>query len=299
MTVPESFRALVSGRPPDAPGTPSGDAWLDRLPRLVEEHLAAWNLTPDGGPRHGECALVVPVRRGGERWVLKITWPHAEARWEHLALRLWDGRGAVRLVAANPHAAALLLERLSPVDLRSVGILDACVEIGTLLARLDRPADPRLDSLADAAVRWRARFAAGSPLVPRRLTQQAAGELEELLADQGPPRLVHIDLHDGNVLRSDRGWLAIDPKPMAGEPAFAVAPIVWNRAEEAARAHDLRTHVRLRADLVADAAGLDPDRVRAWTHLRLVLSALNAAAHAPASDDFRTRMIATAKAFSS
>lgn len=301
--IPESFRAAVAGRASDAPGEPSGDAWLARLPGLIEDHLNAWSLTPDGPATHGECALVLPVARGGERLVVKLTWPHAEARLEHLALRQWDGRGAVRLVAANPGAYALLLERLSTTDLRSVGVLEACEVIGGLFTLLDRPAGPQFDTLAGAAARWQATFDAGTPLVPRRMTQQAASELAALLAEPQPERLVHTDLHDANVLAhaSDGAsrWVAIDPKPLAAEWAFAVAPIVWNRAEETARAHSVRTHVRLRADIVGDVAGLDPDRVRAWTHVRLVLNAVDAAAHAPASDAFRARMITLAKAFAS
>ena len=39
--------------------------------------------------------------------------------------------------------------------------------------------------------------------------------------------LVHQDLHGDNVLAAQREpWLVIDPKPLAGEREFAVAPIV-------------------------------------------------------------------------
>ena len=54
---------------------------------------------------------------------------------------------------------------------------------------------------------------------------------------------------------------------------------------------------RLRADIVADAAGLDPDRVAAWTLVRLVINAVWAASFAPQSNAFRARMIMLAKAF--
>ncbi|WP_342372380.1 aminoglycoside phosphotransferase family protein [Propioniciclava soli] len=308
--IPESFRATVAGRKPDArgagPGGPvSGDAWLARLPSLLADRLAAWELAPDGDAWHGECALVVPVRRAsGERAALKLTWPHAEAALEHLALRHWDGDGAVRLLAADPASWALLLERLDgDRDLRGVSVLEACEEIGTLFTRLDRPAAPQFTTAASHTERWRRDLLAGTPLVPRRMTQQAASELASLLVDPPTNRLVHTDLHDANVLApldAGRGaWVAIDPKPLATEWAFAVAPIVWNRADEAARAHSLRAHLRLRADIVTDVAGLDEDRVRAWTHVRLVLNAVDAAAHAPASDAFRARMIALAKAFAS
>lgn len=313
VAIPESFRAVIAGRESDAlgagPGGPvSGDAWLARLPGIVDERLEAWRLTPDAPARHGECALVIPVcQPSGEPAVLKLTWPHAEAAREHLALRHWDGRGAVRLLAADPGSWALLLERLdSDRDLRSVGILEACEQIGALFTALDRPAGPPFDTLPHHAERWRAKLAAGATQVPRCMTQQAASEIASLLIDPPPARLVHTDLHDANVLAriaTDPAeapvWLAIDPKPLAAEWAFAVAPIVWNRAEAAARAHNLRAHVRLRADLVTDAAGLDEERVRAWTHVRLVVNALDAAAFAPASDAFGSAMIALAKAFAS
>jgi streptomycin 6-kinase len=141
---PDLFARTVAGRLPDAPGDPDGDTWLALLPRLVNEHLGLWELVPDGNPWHGECAVVIPVRRRDEVAALKLTWPHPEARHEHLALRLWDGRGAVRLLAADPTAYALLLERLDgDRDLTSVPILDACEVIGTLFTKLDRPSTLR------------------------------------------------------------------------------------------------------------------------------------------------------------
>ncbi|CCI54753.1 aminoglycoside phosphotransferase family protein [Nostocoides jenkinsii] len=300
--IPESFRALVAGRAGEPDVT--GDDWLRRLPGLIDEHLDRWSATPDGEVRHGEGAIVIPVslRDNGTRAALKLTWPHAEARHEHLALRHWNGEGAVRLLAADPAAYALLLERLDASrELTSVSILEACEVIGGLFGTLDRPAAPQFDRLSERAERWLPRLDSGHPLVPRRLTAQASTTLGHLLDGAVDGRLVHEDLHDMNVLAPldpARGaWLAIAPKPVSGEWAYAVAPIVWNHAEASAAAYNLRVHVRLRADIVAEAAGLDPDRVTHWTFVRLVLNALWAAPHSPGSDGFRARMIALAKAF--
>ncbi|MEW1965811.1 hypothetical protein AAG742_10075 [Micrococcus sp. 2A] len=65
----------------------------------------------------------------------------------------------------------------------------------------------------------------------------------------------------------------------------------------------------IRADIVADVAGLDPERVRAWTFVRLVLNAVDAAEEGEAktgtpknsaeADAFRTHMIGLAGAFAS
>lgn len=302
VEIPAALVASVAGRAADPVGGVPGDDWLAALPSAVDASLERWSLRLDGPARHGENALVLPVTGPDGPAALKIGWPHAEAVHEHLALRLWSGRGAVRLLAAAPAAHVLLLERLdADRPLTGSAVLDSCEVVGDLLARLDRPAHPRLESVGDRARRWRPALATGSALVPHRLTEQARAELDVLLGSAPPPRLVHEDLHDANVLaplEAGRGdWLAIDPKPVAAEAAFGVAPVVWNRWSETERARDPRVHVRLRADVVAGAAGLDDERVRAWVFVRLVLNALSAAEHAPAADDFRGRMILLAKAF--
>lgn len=304
MRIPDTFRSHVAGRDADdlSARAVDGDSWLAALPKLIDEHLARWDLTLDGDARHGDNALVLPVLHEGAPAVLKLGWPHVEADLEHLALRLWDGRGAVRLIAANPAADALLLERLDAErPLTSVSVLESCEAIGELFRHLDREGSPQFQTVDDKARRWRAQLADPRRGVPPRLAEQALSALDDLLVSAPPGRLVHEDLHDANVLAPldpARGpWLAIDPKPVVGEWEYAVAPVVWNRAEVAARAHSLRSHVRLRADVVADAAGLDLDRTYAWTFVRLVLNAVWAAGFAPASDEFRGRMIALAKAF--
>lgn len=297
----------MTGRPADesAEHPRSGDAWLAALPALIDEHCARWDLTPDGEPWHGENALVVPVHRGVEPLALKLTWPHREAQVEHLALRAWNGRGAVRLVAADPAAYVLLLERLDgDRNLTREPILDACEVVGELMATLRRPGLPQLDSLFAQAQTWVDRLAAEHPAVPRRLTAQAATLTRDLAASADPQAyLVHQDLHFGNVLAARRApWLAIDPQPINGEWAYAVAPVILNRATDSARAHNLRLHLRLRADTVAQAAGLDEDRVRAWTFVRLVTEATWLAAQPPFTSlgpdtlDL-TGLVAAAKAF--
>ncbi|HJE52642.1 MAG TPA: aminoglycoside phosphotransferase family protein [Tessaracoccus flavescens] len=304
VQIPTAFAGRLRGRPADEVGGIDGDTWLERLPQAVAGYLDEWELRPDGAPWFGENALVVPVRRRtGVKAALKLTWPHAEARHEPLALRLWAGRGAVELLAADPSAYVVLLERLDgDRDLTTVPILEACEEIGWLFTTLDQPAPPQVDRVDVKAKRWRRQLAAHPVSVPRRLCDQARSTLDGLLDDAPAPRLVHEDLHDMNVLApldDRRGrWVAIDPKPVAGEWAYAVAPIVWNRADAASAAHNFRTHVRLRAEVVADAAQLDPDRVQEWTFVRLVLNALWAAEYGRPADGFRGRMIALAKAFS-
>ena len=315
IQIPAQFTALLTNRPADPlltsefrrHGT-SGSEWLEVLPKILAKALRRWDLTVDRSKhvRTGHTAIVVDVvTQGGLPAVLKVSWPFLDGAFEHLALREWDGRGAVRLEAAEPKDYALLLERLDAGRaLSEQSILDACEVIGSLIQTLDRPASPRFETLVDRSVRWEAELSEDHPRVPRRLIAQARSHLRNLVQDLTDGtvdgnRLIHTDLHDANVLAPfdpGRGdWLAIDPQALAGELAFTVAPMVWNRPDETARAHHPRSHVRMRAGIISDAAGLDEERVRAWTFFRLVQNAVWAAADG--DDDFLTRSIFLAKMF--
>ncbi|NNG40365.1 kinase [Flexivirga sp. ID2601S] len=293
--VPDDFRDALAGRP----GAPdlTGDDWLRGLPRTMAELAHRWDLVADGPVWHGVCAVVVPCHRAGEPVVLKVSWPHSEARLEHLALREWGGRGAVRLLAADPAHWAMLLEPLShDRDLTSIGLLEACEEIGGLFRQLDRPASPQFDLLSAQTDRWIAQCRKGSPLVPRRMTDQAAGMMTDL-REGCDGRLIHQDLHFENVLAAERApWLAIDPKPLSGEWTFAVAPVLWNRWDEAAASYSLRTQLRLRLGLVAEAAGIDESRALAWSFVRLVCNAVWEAAESEPDQHMLSVFVTAAKA---
>src|SRR5207244_5609670 len=87
--------------------------------------------------------------------------------------------------------------------------------------------------------------------------------------------LLHGDLHYANVLAGTREpWLAIDPKGLAGDRGYEVAPALWNRWEEIAAATDPRRALLRRLAILTDAACIDPDRARRWAQLRNVDNAL-------------------------
>jgi streptomycin 6-kinase len=263
---------LVTGREPEP--LIGGDAWLARLPRLVEASLAQWDLALDGDSMHGVAALVLPVRRrDGSAAVLKVTWPHVEAMHEHLALQHWGGHGAVRLLAANPASWTMLLERLNGgVDLHEVPIDEACTVLGTLLKQLSHAALPQLSTLSAQAADMAHKFGSAPPAIPRRLVEQASSLLSDLVSDAAiDSRMVNTDLHYGNILAAQRQpWLVIDPKPLAADPAFAVTPALWNRWAEATASGDLRAHLRRRLSIICASAGLDEERARAWSIVREV-----------------------------
>lgn len=254
-------------------------AWLDRLPALTGSLLDDWDLTVDGASRHGYCSLVLPVRADdGEPTMLKVAFPDEESEHEALGLTTWSGEGAVRLLRADPRRRALLLERLdADASLAAVPDLDACEVVAGLYARLHVPAPGRLRPLTSYVDRWAADLAAlpaRGPL-PRRLVEQATSLARDLVADPASDgTLIHADLHFDNVLRGRREpWLAIDPKPVSGDPHFEPAPMLWNRWDEVVAGDGVRPAVRRRFHTLVDAAGLDEDRARDWAIVRMVLNA--------------------------
>ncbi|NEC25027.1 hydroxyurea phosphotransferase [Streptomyces sp. SID8111] len=252
----------------------AGRAFVTALPRLTASFVERWELRITGTPLHGVSALVVPVDRAdGTPAMLKLQIRDHETEGEPVALRAWDGDGAVRLLDHDEPTGTMLLERLdsSRTLSRAASPRDGVLVIARLLARLHAtPAPPGLRRLGDIARRMLERT---PPVLERiadpearRLVADCAAAVREVAGEPGD-RLLHWDLHDGNVLAADRApWLAIDPKPLAGDPGFDLWPALGNNFD----ADDV---VR-RFDAMTDVLGLDRERARAWTYGRVLQNCL-------------------------
>nr|WP_246372209.1 aminoglycoside phosphotransferase family protein [Gordonia humi] len=249
--------------------------WLDRLPRLTDDLLDAWRLTPDGEPMHGHASLVIPVTGADGDAVLKIGFDSPDTAQEHLALQHWAGDGAVAMHRADPRHHALLLERLHPQDLTREWDVQACQIVADLYGRLHKPAPNRLATLSSRLRGWLDALecdVADLPMPPR-LVEQAVARGWAFVDDPGTDgTMIHGDLHYENVLAADREpWLAIDPQPMSGDPHYEVAPLLWNRWDE--MEGYLRGSIQTRFHATVEAAGFDDDRARDWVIVRMVLNA--------------------------
>jgi len=277
-------------------------AWVDRLPALARDLLDEWDLTVDGALMNGFCSLVVPVLTAdGERSVLKL---HTDADadesdFEHLALQHWHGNGTVLLLRADPRRRAMLLERLHPRDLTTIGDREACEVVGGLYGRIHVPALPQLRTITSYVERWTADLEAlprDAP-IPRRLREQCVSLVRDLVADPASVGvIIHGDLHHHNVLAADREpWLVIDPKPMSGDPHYEPAPMLWNRWDEIV-AGNARENLRRRFHTLVDVAGLDEDRARDWVVVRMVHNMSWAVIDGDPDQDYLTMCVTIIKA---
>jgi streptomycin 6-kinase len=232
--------------------------WRASVHDLVAECAEEWGLQLGEAYEPGAAGHVVRAELpDGTPAVLKLNWPHREAEQEADALERWDGDGGVRLYARDDARHALLLERCEPGTV----LAESDDSLGVFLELLPRlwKSGEGFFTLAEEAELWlehdlpQARDAG--------MRDAAVSYLEELVPTQGEQVLVHQDLHGENVLAAQREpWLAIDPKPLAAEREFALAPVVRSFELGHSRREALRRLDRLSAEL-----GLDRERARGWT----------------------------------
>lgn len=267
IVVPRAFADIRTTHEGEA-----GRRWVAQLPALVEELCQQWGLHIDDATQmHGDLALVVLVHRGDEPCILKVSWLEEATSGEGKALETWDGRGAVRLFAANPEVGALLLERLDWMrTLRNLELLDAAVVAGQLVRRLSVPASTGIRRLTEVADRITGivdyrQEQLGRP-IPQKWIDEAR-DLAQALGGRAGNYLVHADLYYGNVLAGTREpWLAVDPKPVSGDPEFSVPELLWDRIDEV----DSAAGVRHLLAAIIENGELDKHLARGWAIVRCV-----------------------------
>ncbi len=260
----------------------AGAAWLAALPSIADDYARRWQLELAPSPWPFTYSVVLPaVRADGSNAILKLAPPEDEWRSGAEALRWFDGRGSASLLEAEVEAGALLLERLSPgITLVQLDNDDRATAIaGRVMRELWRPLPAEHPFIT--LVQWssglavvRETYSGGSGPIPEPLLSAAEGYFAELLASAPPAVLLHGDLHHDNVLAAQRApWLAIDPKGIAGEPAFEPAQFFLNPGEWLHQHADLRPIMRRRLDILVDETGLDRERMRGYAIGKAVLSA--------------------------
>nr|WP_272956185.1 aminoglycoside phosphotransferase family protein [Actinopolymorpha rutila] len=219
----------------------------------------------------GDSSWTAPVRRrDGELAVLQITVPMPVTSDHVTALRAWAGRGAVRLFAHDEAIQATLMEccvpgthaeHLPPADADDVAVAVLPHLWAADLSGLPGlPESGRLESLDTAAGKrgllMEERAEQFGDVVDTAPYLEAARLFTSLPESADRSVLLHGDFHRRNVVLSQRGWLAIDPLAMVGDPSYDAALFLQ---------HDLDGAVTpARVDTLADWLELDRERTRRW-----------------------------------
>jgi len=150
---------------------------------------------------------------------------------------------------------------------------EATIAIASVVKELHRPRDVDPPPLLPLRHRYRALFemkAARWPQTSRDLLARSAGIAHQLFDKPAPSIPLHGDLHHDNIIASRRGWLAIDPKGLIGDPVYEVANVFRN-PQGAPHIFADPGAVARRAEILASRLGFQRKRMLAFgaTHAAL------------------------------
>lgn len=279
--VPDDNAAAVARR-----FGPSGAQFIRDLPRRVADIAAVWDLTLGQPLPIGIGGYLMSVRTaGGDDAVLKLSPTGNGAQdganaLEAYALRRWAGDGAVRLIAADPAAGALLVERCLPGDTIDTLADEDMLTAGCRLARrLHRPPDAEDERMLPDAVAHAAQTALRLDQAMDDMRHPFSSQTERAVkrsfdyvgGTDCPVVVCHGDTNPGNLLAAQRmDWLAVDPLPVRAPGAYDAVSLVWSKRAWLLAQPDPAAVLERRIVLGAEALGANPRDIRAWTLVRLV-----------------------------
>lgn len=264
---------------------PSLDAWSAEAPGILARSLRRWNLTAGAPFVGGVAASVLAVRtHTGTPAVLKVGYPHAEAIWEAVGLGAFPEGSAALVLDQDAWTWALLLSTIWPGTPLGASDLDTSEALrlgGELHLRLTSAVAPArmptlVEAMGDYARTARARLPEQGMQLDRfgvrGLVERAVDELEELAESGASLALLHGDFNPGNILLDNDGrWRVIDPKPLVGDPAYDLWPLV-SQLGHPYEAANPRAVLAEQLSIAADAAEVDRTRAARWAFARTGLN---------------------------
>ncbi|ESX94632.1 aminoglycoside phosphotransferase family protein [Mesorhizobium sp. LNJC405B00] len=205
----------------DAPAFPK--RWKISAPELIAETFSSriWKVRrEDGSP-----AIVKALKSFDD--------VDDELRGEHyLAWR--RGEGAVRLLGRDGHRMLLeyagdtLLSEVLAKEGDNAATAIAAELMGRLFSPSRHPAPPDLQPLRTRFASLFKKAGADRDAGEHSLYVEAAEIADRLLDAPHAVKPLHGDLHHDNIFHGARGWLAIDPKGVLGDPGFDAANLFYN-----------------------------------------------------------------------
>lgn len=266
---------------------PAGAAWLDALPRLLDDLEERWQVRVERRSLPGGSnGLVAPATaKTGEPRVVKVAGPGVSVARQAQVLAAAGGRGHVRLHAHDPDREALLLDRLgrslaqSPASVRGVvnALASTLVEAWAasapaLPAEVPDRADDLVRGLEDLAARG------GHDAAPAVLAQARACAARRSAA-RDPARcvVVHGDAHPANLLRAPAaptGWLLVDAEGPVAERAYDVGVALRDLSSHLQDPATAAARLSAWCAQAAAVTGTEPDAVWDWAFLERVSTGL-------------------------
>ena len=243
----------------------------------AQAKAAQWNVRLDE-IRETPSSLIGFGVRECTRVVLKITKDAGDESHSGIVLRAYNGEGAVR--AYESETGAVLLERLEPGEqlvelVKRGGDEEATHILAEVIAKLAGHVAPaECPTVEDWGRSFDGYLKSADRRIPRALVEEAGNIYHDLASSQRARMLLHADLQHYNVLfDSKRGWIAIDPKGLAGELEYEVGALLRNPIELPEIFANADT-INRRLEILTTSLQLDYSRTLKWAYAQAVLSVI-------------------------
>ncbi|MBE0683172.1 MAG: hypothetical protein IH589_14785 [Anaerolineales bacterium] len=261
-----------------------GGAFIENIPQLIKDASTRWGLTDIQPVPNLSYNFVAFAKKGDEEVILKMGVPNSEQASEMAALRLFNGEGACQLLDCDEERGAFLLERLNPgIMLAELKDDDERTHIAidvmqNLIFRRGGVTPPlqnkfiQLSAWFDDLKTVRSKFDGRTGPFPKEIFERVESFLPELFADEDV-NLIHGDFHHFNILKSERGWLAIDPKGVIGPAGYEIGPLMINPWNSLSDGTSFKVQTERRMDIFRERLGWEREKIIQWSVAHAVLSA--------------------------
>jgi streptomycin 6-kinase len=241
-----------------------GTQWLMHLDDTVHTYEENWSLYIGEPISNLSYNYVLRAQiHGGTPVILKLGIPGHEFNNEVQTLQIYDGKGCARLLQVDAAGGAMLLECLEPgVMLREEkDERTALLHYAEVWKALRRPLPSHM--LVPKVADWMKgldRFLqnqTGDATILVELVYKAKMFFGEIISSE-PEELLHGDLHHQNILYTNEGWKAIDPKGLAGSRYFDVTSFLVNELKDVSNA---KAVLNDRVSMLSEELQLNRERI--------------------------------------
>lgn len=241
--------------------------------------LDLWGVTPDGEPQHSPDGTVLFGERHGEPVAIKMLGQDFDSSGAGAASRLFSEKGGIKVLDSAD--GSLLLERATPgTSLKEALFKNPAMDDTAIFCdtALKLHGSSRAKDSIPPLFDWCSSLKTPAPDVINQLGEETLSKASRLFSalwnSQTTTTALHGDLHHDNIiLDQKKGWLAIDPKGVVGDPALEAAAFLRNPLEQTEKITKADV-LSERIQTIADRTGWEKHRIISWAYCQNVLSAV-------------------------
>lgn len=116
------------------------------------------------------------------------------------------------------------------------------------------------------------RYNNSSGPIPQHFFNKAEQLFREYTSTEKDFVLLHGDLHQDNILLSQRGWLVIDPKGVVGPKEFETGAYLRNPYYDLGDKENMKELVTQRILQISQECGFNKETIKNWAFICAILS---------------------------